>query len=130
MSRHATWNKPRSATLVFRFISRNWRFHCKRHTLLRTLPDPCQDSPGSFFAVLVCHGGKRFCLLLGQFLVSSFGFTAFVTFAAKNPTPSLTHSKRPNSSGHWRTRCKPNPPLSKIIHRSSRYSRLPLPSIG
>ena len=22
------WNTPRSATLVFRFISRNWRFHC------------------------------------------------------------------------------------------------------
>ena len=26
MRRHATWNQPRSATFVFRFSSRNWRF--------------------------------------------------------------------------------------------------------
>ena len=33
-TRHVDW--PRSATFVLRFGSRNWRFHFKRHTLLRT----------------------------------------------------------------------------------------------
>jgi hypothetical protein len=37
MRRHATWNRPRSATFVLRFAIRNWRFHFKRHTQLRTL---------------------------------------------------------------------------------------------
>ena len=121
-----------------------WRFsHKAKYARLRTLPSfapyelrrTCRilvRIPRLLLRRALCHGGKRFCLLVGQFLVSSFGFTAFVTFAffaAKNPTPSLTHSKLPNFPGHWRTRCKPNPPLSKIIRRYSRYSRRHLPAI-
>ena len=46
-------------------------------------------------------------------------------------TAKPTHTQlKTNLQAIWQIFCKQNPPLSKIIHRSSRYSRLPLPSIG
>ena len=74
--------------------------------------------PGSFFAALECRDGKRFCLLVGQFLVSSFGFRVSslceLCVLCGSQTPSLTHSITPPlPSGHWQIRCKPNPPLKR-----------------
>ena len=74
MRRHATWNSPRSATLVFRFltlklaISVQASYAVAYAALLRSLratedmPRSLSGFPGSFFAVHCATAAKGFAL--------------------------------------------------------------------
>ena len=130
MMKHATWNnhaaRPSYSALELKFC----RFLSKASyatayvPLLRSLratedvPRSLSGVPGSFFAVHCATAAKGFaCWLVSfWFLVSGFELQAFVTFAsfaAKNPTQSLTHSFRPV------TDILRHPPMSKIMLQES-----------
>ena len=133
MRRHATWNSPRSATLVLRFSS--LKLAISIQSVIRCCVrcrGPCQDSPAPSSPCLCATAAKGFaCRLVSfWFRVSGFWFQAFANFAflaAKNSTPSLTHSFRPV------TDILRYPPMSKInvpriaFLETGRIIALPIP---
>ena len=77
------------------FYLKIWSFSVKaKYASCVRIPRPLSGFPGSFFAALECHGGKK--VLPVGWLVSGFWLQAFANFAFF-AAPKLPHSPTLNS---------------------------------
>ena len=120
MRRHATWNRPRSATFVFRFAIRKLAISVQASYAVAYATGSWLGFPGSFFAVHCATATKGSACWLGFWsrsreLKSNSGvflkllaFANFAFFAAPkllhSPTPSVQVSS-PSRTAEWTLFC-------------------------